>query len=251
MASKPNVLITRPEPSASILATLLKPYPLNSYVFPSMQLVPFFARNLQQRIQSAPDIFIFTSPSAVTFFVQHASLRDLSKLFAVPVVAMGPGTALQCEQAGFKIIHYPQRPPINSAAVLALPLLKKCRNQTIYLIKGQGGSDLIYRKLKRDGANIANIRVYQRVLNEPTPDLSNEVSFGEKIDLVVCTSIDGLRAFYSQTKDYQNYFTPETTITCLSPKMHRFCQDKNLATLSIDSASNNSLVRAIGHFFKF
>ena len=124
-------------------------------------------------------------------------------------------------------------------------------NQTIYLIKGQGGSDLIYRKLKRDGANIANIRVYQRVLNEPPPDLSNEVSFGEKIDLVVCTSIDGLRAFYSQTKDYQNYFTPDTSITCLSPKMHRFCQDKNLATLSIDSASNNSLVRAIGHFFKF
>lgn len=101
---------------------------------------------------------IFTSPAAVRFAAQLATLRrKRGQVF----LAVGAASAEALRRAGADAVVFPQR--MDSEGLLALPELQGLRGLDVGLVTAPEGRDVLAPALRRRGARLLRADVYARV----------------------------------------------------------------------------------------
>ncbi len=135
------------------------------------------------------DIVIYLSPNAVATAPPPKSLTG--KLLAV-----GKATAKALQVAGQKNVISPKS-TATSEALLLLPELQTISNQTILIVAGAGGRNLLTETLRARGAYVQKAEIYRRVIPENDAQLLNPVSLAADKAVITFTSGDAARNFVS------------------------------------------------------
>lgn len=180
-----RILVTRPKPQGEELCERLRALGADPIYFPTIEIMPpsdvtVFTEGMKKLDEY--DWIIFISPQAVS---QSAPFMPVLK--CAKVAAVGPGTAKALQKVGFPVNVYPLD-EWSGEGLLKLPQFKNLTDQRIALLCGEDGRSELADTLRVRGAEVKNFIVYKRVLPAQTPLV--ELS---KIDVIVCTSGDGLR----------------------------------------------------------
>lgn len=100
---------------------------------------------------------IFVSTHAADIMID--SIESWPK--EMSVFAVGPSTGERLSQLTSQV-YVPDM--ANSEGLLSLPQLQDLTDTTVYLLKGLGGRDMLPAELKRRGANVENIDLYNRLV---------------------------------------------------------------------------------------
>jgi uroporphyrinogen-III synthase len=151
-----TVVITRPAGTSAAILKRVRALGGYALALPGLALRATPER-LPRIASDAFDAWIFTSPAAVRFGVGVVPGRRTR----VRAYAVGTGTARALARHGIRATIPADR--ADSEGVLALADLKRVRGQRIALVGAPGGRDGIAPTLRRRGANVEHIHVYQRM----------------------------------------------------------------------------------------
>mgnify|MGYP000004522140 CR=1 FL=1 len=141
------------------------------------------------------DQAIFTSSNAVKFF--FAAFHNIcthSPSFWPPtikIIAIGKATAAMLAEYGLMNVTVP--PISTSEQLIELPSLKLVQNQSILLVKGIGGRDLIATTLRQRGVNLISVDVYQRQKPATTKKYLQHLWRENGIDMIILTSKEAMQ----------------------------------------------------------
>ena len=154
-----GVLVTRPEYQAMPLCRALEAEGAAAFRLPAIDILPTAdRRTLLARTGNldAFDLIVFVSANAVRF---GASLLEQKR--NLTLAAVGPATARALNQAGYRVSIVP-RGGYDTENLLAHPRFQHLTGQTVLLVKGSGGRELLEAIMALRGATVEVAEVYQR-----------------------------------------------------------------------------------------
>ena len=145
------------------------------------------SENLQV-LTNLPQInqIIFISSNAVRYFFDQLDERKIQWPESIRVIAIGRSTADALTSRGVRVDAVPLL--ANSEHLLSLESMQSVKNQTIALVKGEGGRTLIADTLIARGAHVLSITVYRRVLPKTKQDFLDALWREDAVDVIVLTS---------------------------------------------------------------
>lgn len=149
-----------------------------------------------QRLPPLTDVdqALFLSPNAVDFFYQALSQAHLTWPVSIRITAIGQGTA-------DKLNDYQRTPPVippiaDSEHLLLLPNLNHIAEQTILLVKGCDGRQIIEPILSARGAIVHVIDVYRRDVPSIHPARIEKLWQNNEVDIIIFTSQEAMRNLF-------------------------------------------------------
>ncbi|WBV63367.1 uroporphyrinogen-III synthase [Legionella pneumophila 130b] len=97
---------------------------------------------------------IFVSTNAVRYFMMELASKNINWPNSIRVTAIGKGTSRVLNEFNIQVSDVPELP--DSEHLLTLNSLQQIRNQTILLVKGEGGRQLIEEYLMLKGAKLCS-----------------------------------------------------------------------------------------------
>ena len=198
MLSKQNIVITRPQGQDKKLRTILATYnPEAIYHLPMLAIKPLDS----QAIVFDPTIhyhhIIFVSLNAIQYSQQ---IIPPSILKNAQCYTLGPSSFQALKKIGIHS-HYQ---PKNSTSETLLSLFNciAVNNQNILIVRGMGGRNIMGQNLKKKGAKVHYLELYQR---EPINYIMTDIP--KKINYVLLTSGESFINWHKQTKA-QHICTP-------------------------------------------
>jgi len=178
-----RVLNTRPLDQAHLLSESIKNFGGAVINCPAIRIAP----PSQPWLAELPDLgsisyIIFTSANAVNF--SCPSLPPFPN--KIQVIAIGEATSNALKQYGINADYIPA--VANSENLLSWPPLQAIAQQNILLIKGTGGRSLISDTLKRRGANLIELAVYQRLKPQINQQVVDRWWRNDAVDIILFTS---------------------------------------------------------------
>jgi uroporphyrinogen-III synthase len=167
-SNRTQVLITRPEKAGRVLAQQLESIGINARCQPFFDYLPFANKEKTQQLleQNSQAIIIFVSVAAVEF--AHHTV-NFSHWQQKNIIAVGDATKTALKGLGIHAIS----PELHtSEGLLTLDVLheKKINNQTIIIVRGDGGREHLAQQLSLRGATIHYLESYQKVWLPLTQD---------------------------------------------------------------------------------
>lgn len=166
-----RVIITRPEPQASLWQQRLAEIGLDSAVAPVMAIVPISDKNACERIKQRVlnvDHYqkaIFVSRNAVNHALEWLDTYWPQLPVGIQYFAVGSGTAEQLSRADINVTALTgQDSAMNSEALLADPSLQQVAGDKIVIFRGVGGRNRLAQTLRQRGAQVDFCELYQREL---------------------------------------------------------------------------------------
>lgn len=150
----PTVLLTRSSGRADDLGSRLQRLGVSVRQLPLIELE---AQTLPaEALLNAPDLLIFVSPAAAEHGVRQlpASWRSL------PRYAVGRATSLALAAQGWPDTPSPVQE--NSEGLLALSGLQDLSGQRAFIVRGDGGRDLLRETLQQRGAEVRYLEAYRK-----------------------------------------------------------------------------------------
>jgi uroporphyrinogen-III synthase len=138
---------------------------------------------------------IFVSPNAVRYFFNELKKRKITWPDYIHVIAIGKGTASALEQFNIAAHDTPDLP--DSEHLLNLKSLQQIRNQSLLLVKGEGGRKVIEEYLLLKGAKIIILQVYKRVAPSISTELINTLWREDKVDIILLTSEQSIHNLFN------------------------------------------------------
>ena len=179
-----SVLVTRPQHQAATFQQLLEEKGAEVSLFPTLEIIPLPLLIEQQcSLLATADILIFTSPNAVSF---SQALLASCTLTTCSIAAIGKKTASSLAKINIPTDLLPHA-PFNSEALLNHAKLHAITHKKIFIIKGEGGRNLLAKELSIRGANVTELAVYRRKCPTPTRQRLHKLS-QKKIDIITLTS---------------------------------------------------------------
>ena len=165
-----KLLITRAEPHASQLATLLNQKGIASASVQVMTIAPVVLTGASRSTLLDLDSFatiIVVSANAARGLADHIDQYWPQLPINIHWVAIGQGTAnelvKQIPELSLSQIHIPDG--TDSEALLSLSVFESIAHTKILIAKGEGGRELIRSELAGRGAKITELSLYRRVAN--------------------------------------------------------------------------------------
>ncbi|GGO66235.1 uroporphyrinogen-III C-methyltransferase [Bowmanella pacifica] len=187
-------LLLRPEGKCQVSTKVLNQAGLPTVGYPLMAITPdeqglsTFADTLMAL--PAQSKVIFTSTSAAELAVQ--SMQKQAWPSQLSYFAVGQATASRLQDIGVQA-QYPEQE--DSEGLLDLAELKLVNSQSVLLVKGKGGRELISQTLTERGADVHPLIIYQRqIVAKPTP--TDTWQTGE-IQCIMATSGELLEAAFA------------------------------------------------------
>ncbi|MCK5725328.1 MAG: uroporphyrinogen-III synthase [Thiotrichaceae bacterium] len=181
-----QVLVTRPTHQADSLCYQLEEMGVVVHRFPTIEIQgcsPELPLSLDKNT-----IIIFTSVNAVNYGLEYFTHRNIS-LSQHKILAIGAKTTQQLIKHDL-YISVQAKAPYNSESLLKLPILNEdIQQQSILIIKGQGGRGFLKRELLNRKASVQGLSVYQRTL----PKIEKAVLatlYKAPIDIIMLTSVE-------------------------------------------------------------
>lgn len=189
-----RVLNTRPASSNQTLSQEIHALGGLSIELPALCIVPKTQR-LENPSERAINLAIFISPNAVDCYFKQFNEQHLTWPDSIEVIALGRATANCLARWNIRTDHMPET--ADSEHLLQLSVLKNPRNQTILLIKGEGGRPEIAVTLKNRGANLIALALYQRQCPEYAPSDLNALWHNDAVDIILFTSQQAIHNVFS------------------------------------------------------
>lgn len=195
--SKTSIVVTRPSQQNKYLCKQLTSLGANPIAFPCIEIKPlsnFDKSALETTLLPNCHLILFISTNAVQYGLK--ALPNLTNKIPslCKFAAVGASTAQALANNGIHQVLTPSN-NFDSEELLKLPELQNVNQQSVLIIKGQGGRTLIHETLENRGANIHSIDVYQRTL----PKFVNLDALKVKIDLLLFTSSETVNNFLALT----------------------------------------------------
>lgn len=241
--NKLNILLTRPLQKSQQLANIIAP--LANHI----EITPLFAYQTgeqqsilkQQLSTNMHRIVIFVSPAAAKFSLAACSLHQALKNHQV--IAVGQSTAEVLRNAGIHQVNVPEHQ--TSEGLLALETLHNIKGESILIVRGNGGRELLKQQLELRGAKVAYNEVYKRqwfVLNN---EQTIEKWRKDKINCIVVTSTEILIRTLSYVDDLR--WAQSVTWIVASARIEQRALDLGLSKVkNAFGASNQHILNAIG-----
>ena len=152
-----GVLVTRPQHQATELVDAIECCGGKAIQFPTIQIVARDPAHVSSDAAelSDPDIAIFVSSNAVQHGLQYAQHAHIA--------AVGPATAAAIEAAG-RSVDILATTGFDSEHLLAKAELADMAGKTIRIIRGQDGRELLATTLRKRGARVDYLSVYERAV---------------------------------------------------------------------------------------
>lgn len=163
-----SVLVTRPPNRAQELIDAIENAGGSAVLFPAIEIVPMSAAQIEQQMagQTAVDIAVFVSRNAVEFGYRYVN--------AARVAAVGPSTADALRAAGAESVIEPDD-GFDSESLLEHDALLNIDGKSICIVRGGDGRELLATELRRRGARVNYLSVYERCLPEISEQDSKRV----------------------------------------------------------------------------
>jgi uroporphyrinogen-III synthase len=184
-----SVLVTRPAGQSAELVDAVQAAGGDAVTFPVIEIVPRHPDTVAEDAHSLrpPDITIFVSRNAVDYGLSFAG--------SGAICAIGPATASALEAAGRHATIQPSD-GYDSEHLLAEPALQAVEGQTVRIIRGNRGRELIAETLRDRGATVEYLSVYERRLPDYDESrlttIASMLANGE-IDAITVMSIESLQ----------------------------------------------------------
>jgi uroporphyrinogen-III synthase len=248
MASKPAVLVTRPEGQAADLCAAVSAagYEVHSQPLLQLRAPPELAPPQRERVVNLDRYqhIIFISGNAVRFGMALIE-GHWPRLPAGPIwYAIGSATSSLLQQHGVTALT--PRDGMTSEALLALPQLGDVAGQRVLLIKGEGGRETLREELGRRGARVDELACYRRSCPALAPgELAAKLSRWN-IGLIMISSGEGLANLLSLLSPQET--SKFRSITFLVPS-ERVAQMAGTAgffrVVTAENASDGAMLRAL------
>ncbi len=180
-----SVLVTRPQPQADALAQSIAALGGEPIVFPAIAIEPLATQAPQPH-----DWVLFASVHAVQFGAPLISRTDVTR-----IVAIGKATASALAAANMPA-DVVANPPYTSEALLAQADFRTAPGQSVLIVRGEGGRELLRETLTARGVRVQILEVYRRVRPQVSPAEIEalETRWSElPIDAVTATSVETYR----------------------------------------------------------
>ncbi len=151
-------------------------------------------------------------------------------------LAVGPSSAKILEQAGIRTIVPRQA---RTEGLLALPQLQQVDGQTVIIMKGFGGRELLLDTLKARGALVQEWEVYKR--QRVSQPISTQSWQAEQIHCIIATSGEVIDAAFA-------YFSPSWLVSCqwivVSERTAKIAENYGISQIHISrDASDQALIQ--------
>lgn len=154
-----TIVITRPSAMFSAPARAVRRLGGRPLSLPGLALRPLRSLETKPARRGRFDAWIFTSPAAVRFGAPLLPARRMRS--RIDAFAIGEGTARALARQGIRARVPPERS--DSEGLLAIAELAKVRGWRIALVGAPGGRNRIAPALRRRGAAVVALDVYERV----------------------------------------------------------------------------------------
>ena len=158
-----GVLVTRPRTQAAELVAAIEAQGGEAWCFPVLEIAPFDALDIRNSVSrlGTPDIVVFVSRNAVEYGIDFTDGADIA--------AIGPATASAVAAAG-RVVDIQPADGFDSEHLLAEPRLRDVAGKRIRIIRGRDGRELLAEELRKRGATIEYLSVYERRLPKISAD---------------------------------------------------------------------------------
>lgn len=183
-----RVLVTRPAAQSAALMDAIVAAGGEAISFPVIAIEGREPAAIEHELTSmqAADLTIFISSNAVRHGIAAAGKRQ--------VAAIGPATRNALEELGITVDIYPDG-GFDSEHLLEHPALNEVAGQTIRIVRGNAGRELLAETLRNRGAQVQEVAVYQRVCVTPGAGTLDELRatwLEQGIEFVVVMSVESL-----------------------------------------------------------
>lgn len=142
---------------------------------------------------SAIDQAIFISTNAVKFFFDE--FDALVWPTSIKVSAIGEATRNALKKRGVRVDEAPAL--TGSESLLQRPSMQSVKNQTILLVKGEFGRELIADTLTKRGAVVRPLAVYRRNTTPLLQDAIQSLWRQDAVDVILFTSEQAMHTLFS------------------------------------------------------
>jgi uroporphyrinogen-III synthase len=158
-----GILVTRPRTQAAELVDAIESRGGTAYCFPVLEIVPFDELDVRNSVShlGKPDIVIFVSRNAVEHGIGYTG--------GGAIAVIGPGTARAVAAAG-RVVDVVPVAGYDSEHLLAEARLQDVAGKRVRIIRGSDGRELLAEELKRRGAIVEYLSVYERRLPQVDAD---------------------------------------------------------------------------------
>ena len=172
-----GVLVTRPRAQADELVRAIEAEGGVARCFPVLEIRPFDALDIRNSVArlGKPDIVVFISRNAVEYGIEYTDGGDIA--------VIGPATARAVRDAG-RVVDIRPEHGYDSEHLLAEERLRDVAGKRVRIVRGGDGRELLADELKKRGATVEYLSVYERRLPE--------VSADELADLEACWRAGGI-----------------------------------------------------------
>lgn len=187
-----GVLITRPAHQSAALKDAIEAAGGRAILFPAIDIVPRADAAIENDINALPgtNLVIFVSANAVRYGVAQVRGHKFR------IAAIGTATAAALQAAGIQVDIVPSD-GYDSEHLLAMETLQDVAGLNILIVRGESGRELLANTLRRRGARVDYLSVYERRTHLPTStechDLENSCR-ENKINAVMVMSVASLES---------------------------------------------------------
>ena len=233
------VMVTRPKPQGEILCQRIRDCNGRAIYFPTIEIIATGAQN--PSFPKNPDWIIFISPQAV---YHGAHLLPLPLPPQVKVAAIGLGTAKVLEERKIIADLYPEE--WNSEGLLKLPEFQNMMGRQVIIVQGMGGREILAKTLAAKGAIVTQIIAYQRVLPKVDIKPYTHLLHEHKIDIIVCTSLEGIRNLLQLFGEENQPYLQRVTMVVISERLKESIKDLGFTrVITAKNASHESILKVL------
>lgn len=234
------VLVTRPLEQSKSLCAAIDAQGGESIEFPTIAIEPI------ESVTPPPvcDWIVFISVHAVRFGLRHVQRGEHTRIAAI-------GKATESALASNDIrVDAVSTAGSTSEALLAHPAFANVASQSVLIVKGVGGRELLQDELQRRNANVSTYEVYRRV----KPDVAaaalqslEQQWLDERIDIVTLTSVETLVNLLAMLSPAGRRLLASTPIVPVSERIASAARERGLegAIVMARGADDAAIVGAI------
>ena len=182
-----SVLVTRPASQSDGLCDLIEQAHGRPVRYPAMQIQgPADKHAARRQLAAAGNarLLIFVSVNAVQYAFP---LLPEQLPLDIDIAAVGSATARALQEVGLDPTLVPER--MDSEGLLALQALHDVAGKSVFILRGNGGRELLHDTLHERGALVEQIEVYRRGLPQRAAGTDNLLrNWTQLVDVVTASS---------------------------------------------------------------
>ncbi len=194
-----TIVLTRAEEQSQETINFFKNKEANLISFPALEVVPVDAEAKLKIIleENKIDYLVFQSANAIKYFVQLVKEKNLNIDYEkMKVACVGKKTASFCSENNIKVDLVPE--DFSALGLLKLFAIEPLENKVVLLPRSAIGRDEFREGLKRFGATVKTIAVYDILIPK-------KESVAEEIEKIRTSKIDWY--LFTSPSTYQNFLT--------------------------------------------